>query len=146
MFSPSGLVKCLVPHMLFLRNIVNTSIPSGTLIEQAASFSYTCADDYQPVVEQATVDCLEDGQLSHHAHCVPKPCKEHPPTVANGRMIFHSTRHGSIARYRCFPGFRIENNHLGKLTCQFGQWLPEKPPRCLPSKPPGAPRRRRTKL
>ncbi|UJR30906.1 hypothetical protein I4U23_018416 [Adineta vaga] len=125
-------IKCIVPHMLFLRNIINTTIPSGTLIEQGSSFSFTCAENYQPIGEQVTVECLENGKLSHHAHCIPRSCNEHPPTITNGRTIFHTTKHGSIARYRCFPGFRIENNHIAKLTCQFGQWLPEQPPRCLP--------------
>ncbi len=127
-------VKCTVPHMLFLQNIVNTTIPSGTLIERGSSFSYTCLEDYQPMVESATVECLDDGKLSHQAYCIPKGCKEHPPTINNGRTIFHSTKHGSVARYRCFPGYRMEQNHPAKLTCQFGQWLPSQPPRCLPSK------------
>jgi hypothetical protein len=120
--------------MLFLQNIVNTTIPSGTLIERGSSFSYTCLEDYQPMVESATVECLDDGKLSHQAYCIPKGCKEHPPTINNGRTIFHSTKHGSVARYRCFPGYRMEQNHPAKLTCQFGQWLPSQPPRCLPSK------------
>jgi hypothetical protein len=118
--------------MLFLQNIVNTTIPSGTLIERGSSFTYTCLEDYQPMIESALVECLDDGKLSHQAHCIPRSCKEHPPTISNGRTIFHSTKHGSIARYRCFPGYRIENNHPAKLTCQFGQWLPNQPPRCLP--------------
>ncbi len=124
---------CTVPHTLFLRNIANTTIPSGTSFEMGSSFSYTCIQDYQPVDDSAIVQCLEGGKLSHHANCVPISCKEHPPTINNGRTIFHSTTHGSIARYRCYPGYRIENNNLAKLTCQFGLWLPKQPPRCLPS-------------
>jgi hypothetical protein len=120
--------------MLFLQNIVNTTISSGTLIEHGSSFSYTCLEDYQPIIESALVECLDDGKLSHQPHCIPRSCREHPPTIPNGRTIFHSTKHGSIARYRCFPGYRMENNHPAKLTCQFGQWLPNQPPRCLPSK------------
>jgi hypothetical protein len=125
--------RCTVPHTLFLRNIANTSISSGTSIEIGSSFSYTCIQDYQPIFELALVECYIDGKLSHHAHCVPLSCKEHPPMIKNGRTIFRSTTHGSIARYRCFPGYRIENNNLAKLTCQFGLWLPKQPPRCLPS-------------
>jgi hypothetical protein len=123
------LVKCTVPHTLFLRNIINTTAPAGSLIEQGSSFSYTCLEDYQPINELGTVQCLDDGKLSHYAHCIPKSCKDHPPSITNGQTIFHSTKHASIARYR----YRIENNHLSKLTCQFGQWLPAKSPRCLPS-------------
>lgn len=128
------LVQCTIPHALFLQNIVNTSIPSGTLIERGSSFSYTCLEDYQPIIEPGNVECLDDGKFSHQAQCIPRSCKEHPPTIADGRTIFHSTRHDTIARYRCFPGYRMENNHPGKLTCQFGQWLPKQPPRCLPGK------------
>ena len=102
-------------------------------MERGSSFSYTCLDDYQPINEFGIVKCLEDGQFSHHPHCIPKSCKEHPPNIANGQTILHSTKHASIARYRCYPGYRIENNNLAKLTCQFGQWLPNKTPRCLPS-------------
>lgn len=131
---PNVQVTCLVPHTLFLRNIANTSIPSGTTIQVGSSFSYTCIQDYQPVNQSTIVECLEDGTLSYHARCVPNSCNEHPPTILNGRTIFHSATHGSIAKYRCFPGYRIENNNLAKLTCQFGQWLPKQHPRCLPSK------------
>lgn len=120
--------------MLFLRNIANTTLQSGALFQQDSSFSYTCSEDYQSVVESAQVQCLGDGKLSHQPNCIPKQCKEHPPIITNGRTIFHSTQHGSIAKYRCFPGFRLENNHLSKLTCQFGQWLPRQPPKCLPGK------------
>jgi len=124
---------CIVPHTLFLRNIANTTIPSGTLMEIGSSFSYTCIQDHQPFNGSAIVECLKNGKLSHHAHCVPMACKEHPPAISNGRTIFHSTAHSSIARYRCFPGYKLENNNLAKLTCQFGLWLPKQPPRCLPS-------------
>jgi hypothetical protein len=124
---------CTVPHTLFLRNIANTTIPSGLSIEIGSSFSYTCIQNYQPIHDSAIVQCLEDGKLSHHAQCVPISCKEHPPTISYGRTIFRSTTHGSIARYRCYPGYRIENNNLAKLSCQFGLWLPKQPPRCLPS-------------
>jgi hypothetical protein len=120
--------------MLFLHNIANTTVPSGKLIERGSSFSYTCIQDYQAVIDSSSVECLDNGQLSYQAHCVPISCKEHPPTITNSRTIFHSTKHGSIARYRCFPGYRIENNHLAKVTCQFGQWLPKQTPRCVPSK------------
>ena len=119
--------------MLFLRNVVNTTVPSGTLLERGSSFFYRCLEGYQPVIRSARVECLEKRKLSHQAHCVPRSCTEHPPITKNGRTIFHSTRHGSIARYRCFPGYRVEENHLAKLTCQFGQWVPKQPPRCLPS-------------
>ncbi|CAF4291582.1 unnamed protein product [Rotaria socialis] len=125
-------IQCTVPHMLFLRNIINTTIPSGTLFELGTSFVYTCSEDYQPIIESARVECSDDGKLSHQPHCVPRQCKEHPPIITNGRTIFQSTRHGSIAKYRCFPGYRIDNNHLSKVTCQFGQWLPKQPPKCLP--------------
>lgn len=128
-----SLVQCIVPHALFLQNIINTSIPSGTSIEHGSTFTYACLEDYQAIIESASVECLDDGRLSHQAQCIPRSCKEHPPTIADGRTIFHSTKHGTIARYRCFPGYRMENNHPGKLTCQFGQWLPKQPPRCLPS-------------
>jgi len=124
---------CTVPHTLFLRNIANTTIPSGTSFEIGSSFSYTCIQDYQPINDSAIVQCLEGGKLSHHPHCVPISCKEHPPTISNGRTIFHSTTHGSMARYRCYPGYRLENNNLAKLTCQFGLWLPKQPLKCLPS-------------
>lgn len=95
--------------------------------------SVKCIQGYQPVNESGVVRCLKHGQWSHHAHCVPKSCKKHPPTIDHGRSIFHSTMHGSIARYRCYPGYRLVNNHPTKLTCQFGVWLPAQPPRCLPS-------------
>lgn len=124
---------CTVPHTLFLRNIANTTIPYGTLFEIGSSFSYTCIQDHQPINGSAIVECLENGKLSHQPHCIPISCKEHPPTILNGRTIFHSTAHGSIARYRCFPGYRFEHNNLAKLICQFGLWLPEQPPTCLPS-------------
>ena len=119
--------------MLFLRHIANTSRPSGTSIEPGVSFTYNCMSDYQPKIESGTVQCLTNGQLSHDIECIPISCKEHPPNIVNGRTIFHSTKHGSIAKYRCFPGYRMETNHLAKLTCQFGQWLPQQPPICLPS-------------
>lgn len=133
-FENKFLVQCTVPRTFFLHNIINTSIPSGTLIDRDASFTYTCLDDYQSIVDMAIVRCLANGQLSHQAHCVPKSCHEHPPIILNGRRIFHSTKHGSIARYRCLPGYRIENTNLAKLTCQFGQWIPKQAPKCLPSK------------
>lgn len=123
---------CTVPHTLFLRNIANTTLPSGSSFEIGSSFSYTCIQDYQPINDSAIVQCLDNGKLSHHAQCIPISCKEHPPTINNGRTIFRSTIHGSVARYRCYPGYRMENNNLARLTCQFGLWLP-KPPRCLPS-------------
>ena len=132
-FSREILVTCAVPHMLFLRNIANTSLPSGALIDRDASFSYLCMQDYQPMMDSGVVVCLDNGQLSHQPHCTPISCREHPPSTMNGRTIFHSTKHGSLAKYRCFPGYRLENNHLAKLTCQFGQWLPKQPPKCLPS-------------
>ncbi|CAF0950052.1 unnamed protein product [Rotaria sordida] len=125
-------IICIVPHTLFLRNIANTTIPSGTSFQIGSSFSYTCIQDYQPINQSAIVECLDDGKLSHHAHCVPKSCKEHPPMINNGRTIFHSTIHGSIARYKCFPGYKFENNNLVKLICQFGLWLPKQLPKCLP--------------
>ena len=124
---------CTVPHMLFLRNIAKTTLPSGTSMVTGSSFSYTCIQDYQPVMESAVVECLTDGKLSHYAHCVPFSCKEHPPSISNGRTIFRSTAHGSVAKYRCFPGYHFENSQSAKLTCQFGLWLPEQLPRCLPS-------------
>jgi hypothetical protein len=102
-------------------------------MEIGASFSYQCIQDYQPVNNSGIVQCLDDGRLSHHANCVPISCKEHPPTISNGRTIFRSTTHGSVARYRCYPGYRLETNNLAKLTCQFGIWLPKQPPKCLPS-------------
>ena len=128
-----NLPMCTVPHTLFLRNIVNTTIPPGTSLAIGSSFSYQCIQDYQPVNDSGFVQCLENGQFSHHAHCIPMSCKEHPPTIDHGRPIFRSTIHGSIARYRCYPGYRLENNHSTKLTCQFGVWLPKQPSRCLPS-------------
>ncbi|CAF1280710.1 unnamed protein product [Adineta steineri] len=126
------LIMCTVPHTLFLRNIVNTTIPSGTLFEIGTSFSYTCIQDHQPINSSAIVECLENGKLSHHAQCIPLSCKEHPPTIPNGRTIFRSTTHDSQARYRCFPGYKLEYNNLAKLTCQYGSWLPKELPRCLP--------------
>jgi hypothetical protein len=128
------IVQCSVPHLLFLRHIVNTTLPSGSMFGRDSSFSYSCMHDYQPKVESAMVYCLSDGQLSHEPECVPVSCKDHPPSIVNGRTIFQSTKHGSIARYRCFPGYRLENGHLAKVTCQFGQWLPKQPVKCLPSK------------
>ncbi|CAF1283345.1 unnamed protein product [Adineta steineri] len=125
-------IMCTVPHTLFLRNIVNTTIPSGTLFEIGTSFSYTCIQDHQPINSSAIVECLENGKLSHHAQCIPSSCKEHPPTIPNGRTIFRSTAHDSQARYRCFPGYKLEYNNLAKLTCQYGSWLPKELPRCLP--------------
>jgi len=104
------------------------------LINYDTSFTYTCFDDYQSIVDVPVVRCLANGQLSHQAHCIPRSCHEHPPIILNGRRIFHSTKHGSIARYRCLPGYRIENMNLAKLTCQFGQWIPKQAPKCLPSK------------
>ena len=127
------LALCTVPHMLFLRNIANTTLPSGTTFDSGSSFSYTCMQDYQPAVESASVQCDKHGQLSHEAQCTPISCKQHPPTIDNGRTIFHSTKHGSIAKYRCLPGYQMENNLLTKATCQFGQWLPKQPSKCLPS-------------
>ena len=124
---------CIVPHTLFLRNIVNTTISSGTSLTIGSSFSYQCIQDYQPVNDSGIVRCLPNGQFSHHAHCVPMSCKEHPPTIDHGRPVFRSTMHGSIAHYRCYPGYRLGNNHPTKLTCQFGVWLPSQSPRCLPS-------------
>jgi hypothetical protein len=126
-------ITCTVPHTLFLRNIVNTTVPSGTLLEVGSAFSYQCIQDYQPVNESGIVQCLENGRLSHHASCVPMSCKEHPPAIDHGRPIFRSTGHESIARYRCYPGYRLENSSLAKVTCQFGLWLPKQLPRCLPS-------------
>lgn len=128
------LALCTVPHMLFLRNIANTTLPSGTTFESGSSFSYTCMQDYQPAIESATVQCDKHAQLSHEAQCVPISCKQHPPTIDNGRTIFHSTKHGSVAKYRCLPGYQMENNLLTKATCQFGQWLPKQPSKCLPSR------------
>ena len=125
--------QCTVPHMLFLRNIANTTRPSGAILESGSSFDFTCMQDYQPLTESTTVECGNDGQLSHEAQCVPVSCKQHPPGIDNGRTIFHSTKHGSIAKYRCLPGYQMENNHLTKVTCQFGQWLPKQPSKCLPS-------------
>ena len=127
------LTTCSVPHTLFLRNIINTTIPSGASMEIGSSFSYQCIPDYQPLNDSGIVQCLEDGKLSHHAYCVPISCQEYPPSINNGRPIFRSTAHGSIARYRCYPGYRLEKNNLAKVTCQFGLWLPKQPPRCLPS-------------
>jgi hypothetical protein len=124
---------CTVPHTLFLRNIMNTTLPSGSSFQVGSSFSYSCIQDYQPINPSSIVECLEDGSLSHHAHCVPTSCKDHPPIISNGRTIFRSTSHGSIARYRCYPGYRLENHNLAKSTCQFGLWLPKQPPKCLPS-------------
>ena len=124
---------CTVPHTLFLRNIANTTLPSGTLFKFDSSFSYTCIQAYQPINESALVECLEDGKLSHHAHCIPLSCKEHPPIINNGRTIFRSTTHGSMARYRCYPGYKLDNNNLAKITCQYGLWLPKQQPKCLPS-------------
>jgi hypothetical protein len=127
------IITCIVPHTLFLRNIVNTTIPSGTSLEVGSSFSYQCIQDYQPVNDSGIVQCLENGKLSHHAYCIPISCKEHPPAIDHGRPIFRSTTHESIARYRCYPGYRLENNNVAKLTCQFGLWLPKQLPKCLPS-------------
>ncbi|CAF0868249.1 unnamed protein product [Adineta ricciae] len=123
---------CTVPHILFLRNIATTTIPAGTLFQMGTSFSYTCSQDFQPVNESGMVECLEDGRLSHHARCVPKSCEEHPPSINNGRTIFHSTMHSSIAKYRCFPGYRLENHNFTTVTCQYGLWLPKELPKCLP--------------
>ncbi|CAF4822420.1 unnamed protein product, partial [Rotaria magnacalcarata] len=67
--------QCTVPHMLFLRNIINTTIQSGTLFEVGAAFVYTCSEDYQPIIESARVECSDDGKLSHQPHCVPRQCK-----------------------------------------------------------------------
>lgn len=119
--------------MLFLRHIANTSQPSGSSIETGASFSYSCMPDYQPKMDSGIVQCLGNGQLSHEIDCIPKACPEHPPNIINGRTIFHSTKHGSIAKYRCFPGYQMEPSHLSKLTCQYGEWLPKQIPSCLPS-------------
>lgn len=127
-------IMCTVPHTLFLRNIDNTSIPSGTTFKIGSSFSYTCIQNYQPINNTALVECLDNGRLSQHAQCIPISCREHPPAINNGRTIFRSTTHGSIARYRCYPGYTLENNNLAILRCQFGLWLPKQPPRCLPSK------------
>ena len=124
---------CTVPHTLFLRNIANTTLPSGTLFHMGSSFSYICVQNYQPINQSAVVECLNNGKLSHHAYCVPTPCKEHPPIINNGRRIFRSITHGSIARYRCFPGYRLKNENLAQLSCQFGVWLPKQLPECLPS-------------
>ena len=125
---------CTVPHMLFLRHIANSTMPSGAMMGIGTSFSYTCAQDHQPAVDTAMVECLSDGTWSHHAQCVPISCRDHPPTVDHGRTMFRSTTHGSVARFRCFPGYQLESNHSAvKLTCQFGLWLPKQLPRCLPS-------------
>lgn len=130
---PQNIIACTVPHTLFLRNIANTTLPSGTTFPVGSSFSYTCNQDYQPSNQSTVVECLENGKLSQHAHCVPISCKEHPPMIENGRTVYHSNTHGSIARYKCFPGYKFENNSLIKLTCQFGVWLPQQLPKCLPS-------------
>ena len=120
--------------MLFLRHIANTSEPSGSSIETGGSLTYSCMADYQPKMDAGFVQCLANGQLSHEIECIPKSCQEHPPNIVNGRTIFHSTKHGSIAKYRCFPGYRMDTDNPSKLTCQFGEWVPRQAPTCLPSK------------
>ena len=126
--------SCIVPPMLFLRNIANTSIPSGTSVDLGSSFTYQCMPDHPPAMDSALAESQIDGKWSHYAQCHPIACKEHPPSIDHGRMIFRSTVHGSIARYRCFPGYQIDLNSTLRLTCQYGQWTPKALPRCLPSK------------
>ncbi|CAF1266773.1 unnamed protein product, partial [Didymodactylos carnosus] len=93
--------------------------------------SYSCNDNFSVPQTNVSIICI-NGHLSDRPTCTRSAsCKEHPPAIWNGRAVFRSTYHGSVARYRCFPGYRIENNYH-KLTCHHGKWTPSRPPRCLP--------------
>ena len=57
------------------------------------------------------------------------PCKVKPRNIKNGRVRFHSRRHGDRAKYSCDAGFKLNGPEY--ITCREGKWTEDNPPTCV---------------
>lgn len=83
---------------------------------------YTCFPGYRIVGGDLTRTCLSNGTLSGSAPtCLAVECDRASEVISNGRMIGSSFTFGSIIRYVCVEGYRMEGSPARECQAS-GQW------------------------
>ncbi|KAK7100185.1 sushi, von Willebrand factor type A, EGF and pentraxin domain-containing protein 1-like isoform X2 [Littorina saxatilis] len=113
----------------------------GTAVAQGLIYTskveYTCEPGYR--LEGETIrTCEADGAWGgEEPVCVPIVCQP-PPPILNGQYDYKDLKVGSIVRYTCDLGYRLQGSEVRR--CQADLTLSDTAPSCVPvSCPPPSP-------
>ncbi|KAM7543239.1 hypothetical protein Aperf_G00000010189 [Anoplocephala perfoliata] len=127
---PSCFKHCSVPSILNA-NISSLDakgkssdnvIAMGTLLEHGVSIAVNCQAGYSLTDVSnksiagpfATMSCT-DGAWNGKLECQPARCSTRPPNIPNALARFYGLHHGSMVRYQCFPGYKLDTNRTAEL-------------------------------
>ena len=62
------------------------------------------------------------------------PCIRKPQNIGNGRVRFYRHEHGDLAKYSCYPGYKLKGLKAGLkykyIRCENGNWTDTPLPEC----------------
>ncbi|XP_061166124.1 sushi, von Willebrand factor type A, EGF and pentraxin domain-containing protein 1-like [Saccostrea echinata] len=140
--NPTGRISCL-PNGQWESNVPQCEIvtcpnPPSVLNAMAdldgltflSSVTYTCKTGYELVGETDILECVEDGTWDPlPPECVPVECGD-PGLIANGDVLAPMYTFGSLASYRCNPGYFLSGNNTRK--CESDKEWSGEAPTCSP--------------
>ncbi|KAI0979658.1 hypothetical protein GJ496_003955 [Pomphorhynchus laevis] len=94
-----------------------------------ALITVQCADKIFHII------CATDKQWYPRLPLCKVSCNDYPPRISNGIALYFDRSNGSIATYKCFPGFVLDWSTFWPKTqmqCINSKWVPSQSPKCLP--------------
>ena len=115
-------VKCLNPP-----SITNGNVKFDETLTIGSNATYTCDEGFT-LDGSPTIECNEYGRWADPPQCLPPPPCGNPPKIMFGEVSYDSDTVGSLATYKCFPGYG--RNGPETIKCRsVGQW--GSPPECI---------------
>uniref|UniRef100_A0A0B6ZQR3 Sushi domain-containing protein n=1 Tax=Arion vulgaris TaxID=1028688 RepID=A0A0B6ZQR3_9EUPU len=119
---PQCLGQCQIPLILngtLKKERDGVFVRDGLFVNDGFVAEYNCLNGLV-LNDSRPVKC-QNGTWTFLPKCVPAPCNQPPPQVADGHRVFFHLAHGSRARYFCIAGYKLVNSHR-YMTCEFGKW------------------------